>query len=132
MIITKKYHKELLEKALADQKRIHDLQVETLKESHAKEKLLFSDFIERANKWIRVHGYENRGPLGKRLHTYTVRTEFTAEFLHYGMGGSHQMARMITNELAESGYLALVALCHLDQPPALYERRVPEIIDETL
>lgn len=135
MIVSKKKH---LEKVAKLENTITNLREQNESQQKAHRKQLdeqlaeLRKFFKRASEWIRVRGHENFGPNGERLHTYTVQTEFTAEFLHYGMGGSHKMARLITKELAEQGYLALVALCHLDQPPKLYGKPPPWPRDEEL
>jgi hypothetical protein len=123
MIITKKRHEKELADAIEKAYQKHRSDVEQLKKIHAEEKKLISEFIDRAQSWIRVHAHERFDSEGRPMHSYSVHTEFTAEFLHYAVGGSHKIARMITNELAEKGYLAIVALCHLDQPPKLYNGR---------
>ena len=119
MIMTKKRHEQEMKDLEEGLVKKHRAARTLLKADHAKKEKEFREFMERTKAYTIRHG---RPTLADGTsHTYTMATEISMELMHNALRGSHHMAHMVANEIRESAYLALVALCHLDQPPRIFK-----------
>lgn len=118
MIITKKRHEREIEELKKNLEIDHATRIACVEARCHEDRTEFRKFMER----VRLYRIRHGTPIGAdgESHTYTIATQVSMELMHNALGGSTHTARMVANEIRESVYLALVALCHLDQPPIVW------------
>ena len=115
MLMTKRRHRLEMDRLQAKLKINHDTGLACIEARRLEDLKLMREFMER----VRLYRIRHGQPIGAdgESHTYTVATEISMEMMHYGLGGSKRMAAMLSNQIARDIEVALIALCHLDQPP---------------
>ena len=118
MLMTKKRHKLEMDMLQAKLKTDHDARLACIEARRVEDLKMMREFMERVKLYRIRHGQ----PIGAdgKSHTYTVATEISMEMMHYGIGGSKRIAQMVAHQIGLDIELALIALCHLDQPPMVW------------
>ena len=118
MLMTKKRHKLEMDMLQAKLKTDHDARLVCIEARRAEDLKLMREFMERVKLYRIRHGQ----PIGAdgKSHSYTVATEISMEMMHHGIGGSKRIAQMVAHQIGLDIELALIALCHLDQPPMVW------------
>ncbi len=118
MIITKKRHKREMEELKKKLETDHSVRLACVESRRHEDRERMRDFMDRVKLYRTRHG-ENLLADGKS-HSYTIAVEISMEMMHYALGGENRAARMVADEIRESAHLALIALCHVDQPPIVW------------